>query len=114
MLNGIKRENLRHLHYILDENDNVVPATFLEWMMMFAKDDRIIAKDTVGCASISTVFLGMDYNYSDEGPPIVFETMIFGWHNDEYQTRCSTKEQALQQHQDAILLLLSEIKKVNN
>lgn len=103
---------MRPMHYTMDAEGKVVPCEFMEWMIMFNQDERIIAKDTLGSCSISTVFLGLDHAF--EGPPLIFETMIFGWRNDEYQTRCSTKEQALEQHQDAILLLLSEIKKATN
>lgn len=39
-----------------------------------------------------------------DGPPIVFETMIFGGANDEYQERCSTWEEAEAMHKRACKL----------
>lgn len=36
-----------------------------------------------------------------DGPPILFETMIFGGEHDQYQERCSTWEQARKAHPDA-------------
>ena len=43
--------------------------------------------------TISTVFLGLDYNFSPSGPPVLFETMIFRGHPDhtawEYQERAT-------------------------
>lgn len=30
---------------------------------------------------VSTVFLGLDHQYG-EGPPLVFETMVFGYHDE--------------------------------
>jgi hypothetical protein len=53
--------------------------------------------------------LGLDHNFSKSGPPIVFETMIFGHdmkdengNELEYQTRCSTYEEALKMHEEAL------------
>ena len=51
---------------------------------------------------ISTVFLGIDHRFGDEGEPILFETMIFGGEHDEYQIRCSTWEQAEANHEIAV------------
>lgn len=47
---------------------------------------------------ISTVFLGIDHNFSDEGPPIVFETMVFGGFLDQEMRRASTWEEAQFNH----------------
>jgi hypothetical protein len=37
-----------------------------------------IGHDVVGDSEISTVWLGVNYNHSRVGPPVIFETMIFG------------------------------------
>lgn len=50
---------------------------------------------------ISTIFLGLDHQYGD-GPPLLFETMIFGGENDGYQSRYSTWEEAEDGHKSAI------------
>jgi hypothetical protein len=39
--------------------------------------DKIVAQEQVGDYFISTVWIGIDMNYSDEGPPLIFETMVF-------------------------------------
>lgn len=62
---------------------------------------------------VSTVWLGLDHSFSwtSDKPnpaPLIFETMIFRMgvkardNSLDYQTRCSTEEQAKQMHQDAI------------
>lgn len=53
---------------------------------------------------VSTVFLVIDHNYSGIGPPILFETMIFGgWFRDhEYQERYCTWEEAEIGHSAAV------------
>lgn len=91
------------MYYVLD-NKKVVVATREKFIEMFEKkDSRIVAKDEVGKYHVSTVFLGLDHNYSRIGEPIVFETMIFGEGPcDGYQSRYSTYEQAEQGHKEAL------------
>ena len=54
---------------------------------------------------VSTVFLGMDHNYFDDGPPLLFETMAFP--PDELSEllcwRCTTWEEAEAQHVRAVI-----------
>ena len=40
-------------------------------------DARRVAETVVGDARISTVFLCIDHNHSSNGPPVLFESMIF-------------------------------------
>ena len=47
---------------------------------------------------VSTVFLGLDHQFGRGGPPMLFETMIFGDPLDGEMLRCSTWEQAETQH----------------
>lgn len=48
---------------------------------------------------ISTVFLGLDHQYGS-GPPILWETMVFGGVLDGFQERYATKAEALAGHQE--------------
>jgi hypothetical protein len=43
------------------------------------------------------VFLGVDHAHLG-GPPVLWETMIFGFENDEYQERYTSKADALAGH----------------
>jgi len=47
---------------------------FGEW---FETADRGVALTDTRIYAVSTVFLGLDHNYSMRGPPILFETMVF-------------------------------------
>jgi hypothetical protein len=51
---------------------------------------------------VSTVWLGLDYSFSGEGPPIIFETRVFpardNW-RELYMDRYSTPEEAEEGHQ---------------
>jgi hypothetical protein len=82
------------------EGHKVVPGEF-DW------DDPscIVAKTDIGDIHVSTVFLGIDHNFSDDGPPLLFETMIFGGEHDRHQTRCSTWEEAEAMHKAALELV---------
>ena len=90
--------------YILDKDNNPVPATTLQWGEWLQEDRRrkIVAKTTLNNGyRVSTVFLGLDHNYSDTGPPLLFETMIFPEEGmgELYMERYSTWDKALAGHE---------------
>ena len=86
-------------YYILDSH-KARPTSLKAWKIWFDKANRTVAKTDIGNVHISTVFLGIDYSFGN-GPPLLFETMIFGGKYDEYQTRCSTWEEAETMHKKA-------------
>ncbi len=59
-----------------------------------------------GAVKVSTVFLGLNHQYGD-GPPVLYETMIFGGEHDELQARYHTRAEAAQGHADVVNLLES-------
>lgn len=91
--------------YIL-RNGEVVrfAGSFIQWALA-REDQRPLFVDEIEGVGVSTVFLGMDHNFSCKGPPLVFETMIFGGPNDLYQRRCSTYDEAEKQHIEAVNLV---------
>lgn len=48
---------------------------------------------------VSTVFLGLDHKFSSHGPPVLWETMVFGGLLDGEQDRYTSKAAALAGHQ---------------
>lgn len=66
----------------------------LEWASWFETAKRHVADETIGKSRVSTVFLGVDHNYSEDGPPLIFETLVFGGDLDEEMDRYSTWEEA--------------------
>lgn len=90
-------------YYILNENREAVCVTYSEWTewMRRNKYEAKLAPGTpcrVGWTGtdalhVSTVFLGHNYAYGD-GPPILFETMVFGGEMDQEQERYSTWAEA--------------------
>ena len=75
----------------------------LTWAQMFESDDRQIGRDEPARdILVSTVWLGIDHSFGFSGPPLIFETMIFGGREDQYQVRYSTREEALAGHKHAV------------
>lgn len=68
----------RHVYYILNEDHLAVPCELLEWAQWFESADRRVAEDRIGAFRISTVFLGLDHAFGEQGDPVLFETMVFG------------------------------------
>lgn len=97
--------------YILDENGDPKPASLMQWAKWYETNQkgRIVAQEHVGDVFISTVFLALNHNWGD-GPPILWETMIFGGINDEYQMRYSSKEAAIDGHYNAVKAVKEGIK----
>jgi len=95
----------RPRYYDLDGS----PLELMEWARLFelrsepAGGWRIALDEGIGVC-VSTVWLGLDHNYSPAGPPLIFETMIFGGEHDQYQERYSTKEEAIEGHKKACAL----------
>ncbi len=90
---------IRHEFYIL-KGKKVIPASFNEWDDGRKTIVRVARTETPN-GDISTVFLGMNHQWG-AGPPLVFETMIFGGTHANETWRCSTWEQAEDQHVLAI------------
>lgn len=83
--------------YIMEKDGTLRPADFMEWARWLEKSDRKIAEDMVGDVLVSTVFLGLDHSFGN-GPPLLFETMVFGGPLDGDQDRYETREGALLGH----------------
>lgn len=62
-----------------------IDCEMLEWATWFetAKEERIVGKTIVGMFKVSTVFMGLCHQFSGDGPPILFETMVFSTELDE-------------------------------
>ncbi len=50
------------------------------------------------------MFVGIDLGFMIEGPPLLFETMIFGGEHDQEQWRYSTWEEAEAGHMKALVI----------
>lgn len=66
-------------------------------------DCRTVKLTELAGGYVSTVFLFINHNHSNEGPPILFETMIFhisGYDQDQY--RYASREKAIKHHDQLV------------
>jgi hypothetical protein len=83
--------------YVLDGHE-VREATLMEWARFFDNlDARTVAKTEVAAGvRVSTVFLGLDHNFSGRGPPVLFETLVFSdYGGDDGRRYCTWAEAEL-------------------
>lgn len=92
--------------YILKDGKPVKVKDLIEWARWFEKSkERIVKLTTIkNDIRVSTVFLGLDHNYSGKGKPILWETMIFGGPHDQYQQRYTSRKYAMKGHAEAVKL----------
>jgi len=96
-------------HYILDENNQPQPVDLMTWARYFETADRHVANTELKNGTrVSTVFLGLDHNFTQSGRPILFETMIFGGERDQDMMRYATWSEAMCGHIDIVDELLGE------
>ena len=87
-------------YYILD-GEQVVSVDAARWSAWyeFHYHERIIARTVVHEGiEVSTVFLGLDHRFGESGPPILFETMVFGGLCDGDIQRYPTMEESRRGH----------------
>ena len=85
-------------YYKLEGHTPVECSSGMEWAAWFKKANRHVAKDTIKGVDISTVFIGLDHSFGG-GPPLLFETMVFGGELDQEMERYGTWEEAEAGHQ---------------
>jgi len=104
---------MKELQYILEGKTPVPCNDMFKWSKFMGEpgktNNRIIASTffnhgTHSQVHISTVFLGIDQSFSEEGAPILFETMIFGGKNSDFQQQYETWEMAEAGHRAAVEL----------
>jgi hypothetical protein len=95
-------------HYILNDQGEPMEvnvdddAGLMHWAMWFDQANRIVKQERIGELEVSTIFLGLDHRFG-EGPPILWETLVFGGSTEEMLERCAgTREQAEAMHERMI------------
>lgn len=86
-------------HYIL-EGKTVKPVPMMVWAHWLEKhwNARIIKCEPITMdTAVSTVFLGLNHQYGD-GPPLLFETLVFGGTMDGEMDRYATYDEAVTGH----------------
>lgn len=95
-----------NMHYALIGGEIIEIEDVQEWAFLFEHGDRVIKQEDVGKGyRVSTVFLGLDHSFG-EGPPVLFETMVFSDEEDnplnQEMRRYCTLEEAEEGHQAVV------------
>lgn len=102
-------------YYVLEGKRALPVRTLKAWAQAFELSNRHVGNTRVGAYWVSTVFLGLDHNFSGKGRPILFETMIFRGKGSDGFGRCGTWEEAEAMHKKAVTHVRKEIReKVND
>jgi len=64
--------------------------------------DRFVKQTEKDGVKVSTVFLGLDHRFCEEGDPLLFETMVFGGESDSHMDRYCTWEEAEKGHEEMV------------
>lgn len=98
--------------YVLKGREVLPAPPMEEWASLWPKGSRglvvgpdnpngtthcHVADETIKGVRVSTVFLGLDHGWGG-GPPLVFETMVFGGALADECERCSTYTEAEEMH----------------
>src|ERR1043166_7122750 len=104
-------KRMRHSHYFLNEDKTYKPCDLFTWANQLEKIEKHVAEHEVNDCRISTVWLGLDHQYTSDGPPLLFETMGFNLDgNDTYCRRYSTWQEAEEGHKEAIAWVIDGCK----
>jgi hypothetical protein len=92
--------------YVLDADNHVVEASGVEEWGCFMENERkhIGWTGITSECHVSTIFIGIDHRVYGDGPPILFETMIFGGPQeiDERTWRYANYDDAVIGHKMAV------------
>lgn len=124
---------MRPYFYILDAELRIVPVECERWSRWFESQQAlglrgdiaigatVVRTDgstidlkefpemdlTVSDVRVSTIFLGLDHNFSPFGPPVLFKTMVFGGELNEVQFRTRTWSEARAKHAEVLEAVLA-------
>ena len=106
------------LYYKLDENNNVVPSSLIEWSEFLEGKEpsynRYIGDDTIGEMRISTVFIGIYLEIGLNNKPLTFETMVFKNGRSIYIEEYSTYKEAEEGHKGVVQWVIDVCKELSN
>lgn len=103
------------LYYGLDpKTKDVFPINDCKDIEKFREfENRKICRDEIGPYSISTVFLVINHARKVNGPPILFETMVFEGHPNKilFLQRYASWREAVEGHERAVEIFKEKLEK---
>ena len=83
-----------------------------EWSDMFEKRHkgdsswwRVGETKITDDVKVSTVWIGLDHRFGTDGPPLIFESMVFGGPMDGEMRRYSSWSEAQEGHEELVALV---------
>ena len=87
------------LRYVLDADHRPVACDLMTWARFFEDArNRRVAEAYINGRRVSTVFIGLDHNFTGDGPPLLWETMVFGGELSGEQERYASHDAAVAGH----------------
>jgi hypothetical protein len=84
--------------YILVNGVPTIEPDLMKWAKWFETSERRVALTNVADAHVSTIFLGLDLSFGS-GPPLLYETVVFGGALKNVTERYATAEEARRGHE---------------
>jgi len=100
-------------YYLLNDDKTCSRTDMMTWARNFETEDRRVALNYHNGVKVSTVFLGMDHQWGN-GPPLLFETMVFGGEHDGMMDRYTTWDEAVEGHLRICGVVLSGVNTGDN
>lgn len=93
-----------------DKEGNVISDREAVNIRLADPDYKRVAMTHIGKeVDVSTVWFGLNSRW-DDGPPLIFETLVFGGKHDQYMERYSTKSEAEEGHKRIVAMVMTERK----
>lgn len=87
-----------------DRDGNEISYDETDWSI----EGRVVEQTEIGEVSVSTVHLVIDHRFFGQGPPLIFESMVFGGHLNGEQLRYSTEQEARAGHKELVYRVKEE------
>jgi hypothetical protein len=92
-------------HYILSDDGEPVPEPdLMKWARWFETTRfwRLAFDQISEYVVVSTIFLGLDHRFGGDGPPILWETMVFKNGEAQDMIRYSSRAAAMEGHEKLV------------
>lgn len=86
------------MNYYRLEPDGTITAHTDPRMWQPIEERRVARETVIEGVDVSTVFLCLDHGWVEDGPPVLFESMIFGGEYDQFCERYCTLDEARAGH----------------
>jgi hypothetical protein len=96
--------------YILKDGKPVLEPNLMKWAMWIEHSpERVMARWQKGGVVVTTIFIGVDHNFSGKGEPTLWETMVRGGRLHGFMCRYNSARLAKRGHQRIVKMVEAEM-----